>query len=52
MLLKAGDEALTHPGTLLPALDADRVGRELGLRLLRAGETREVTVVVGEREAA
>jgi S1-C subfamily serine protease len=52
VLLKAGGEALTHPGTLLPALDADRVGRELALRLLRAGETREVTVVVGEREAA
>ena len=52
VLLKAGAEALTHPGTLLPALDADRVGRELGLRLLRGGETRELTVVVGEREAA
>ena len=52
VLLKAGGEALTHPGTLLPALDADRVGRELGLRLLRAGEPRELTVVIGEREAA
>ncbi len=52
VLLKAGDDALTHPGALVPALDADRVGRELALRLLRAGETRSVTVVVGEREAA
>ena len=52
VLLKAGDEALTHPGALVPALDADRVGRELALRVLRAGETRSVTVVVGEREAA
>ena len=51
VLLKAGDETLTHPGTLLPALDADRVGRELSLRLLRAGEPRSVTVVIGEREA-
>jgi S1-C subfamily serine protease len=52
VLLRAGDEILTHPGALVPALDADRVGRELGLRLLRAGEQRSVTVVVGEREAA
>ena len=36
----------------MPALDADRVGRELKLRLLRAGEPRELSVVVGEREAA
>ena len=52
VLLKAGDETLSHPGTLLPALDADRVGRELSLRLLRAGALRDVTLVVGEREAA
>jgi S1-C subfamily serine protease len=52
VLLRAGDDALTHPGALLPSLDADRVGRELSLRLLRAGEPRSVTVVVGEREAA
>ena len=52
VLLRAGDDVLTHPGALLPALDADRVGRELSLRLLRAGEPRSVTLVVGEREAA
>jgi len=52
VLLRAGEEPLTHPAALLPALDAERVGRELRLQVLRAGETREVAVVVGEREAA
>jgi S1-C subfamily serine protease len=52
VLLRAGDDALTHPAALLPSLDADRVGRELSLRLIRAGEPRSVTLVVGEREAA
>ena len=40
VLLRAGDDALTHPGTLVPSLDADHVGRELTLRVLRAGESR------------
>lgn len=52
VLLRAGDDALTHPGALVPALDAERVGRELQLRLLRAGEPRTLAVTVGEREAA
>jgi S1-C subfamily serine protease len=52
VLLRAGDEPLAHPGALQPALDADRVGQELRLRVLRAGEARDVAVVVGEREAA
>jgi S1-C subfamily serine protease len=52
VLLDAGGEALTHPGALVPVLDAERVGQALGLRVLRAGETRSLSVVVGEREAA
>jgi len=52
VLLRAGDDVLTHPGTLVPSLDADKVGRELRLRVLRAGEERELVVVVGERAAA
>jgi S1-C subfamily serine protease len=51
VLLRAGEERLTHPGALVPALDEDRVGHELRLRILRAGEERDLTVVVGEREA-
>ena len=50
-LLRAGEDRLTGPAALLPALDEDRVGRELTLRILRAGEERDVTIVVGEREA-
>jgi len=52
VLLRAGEERLTSPAALLPALDEDRVGRDLALRVLRAGEERDVSVVVGEREAA
>jgi S1-C subfamily serine protease len=52
VLLRAGDDVLTHPGALVPALDAERVGRELSLRLLRAGEELGLTVTIGEREAA
>jgi S1-C subfamily serine protease len=51
VLLQAGEERLTHPGALVPALDEDRVGGELRLRILRAGKAETVTVVVGEREA-
>jgi S1-C subfamily serine protease len=52
VLLRAGDAVLTHPGALVPSLDADRVGHELSLRVLRAGDERSVNVIVGEREAA
>jgi S1-C subfamily serine protease len=41
-----------EPADLLPALDEDRVGREIVLRVLRAGELREVPVTVGERGRA
>lgn len=52
VLLRTGEERLTHPGVLVPALDEEHVGRELTLRILRAGEERTVTVVVGEREGS
>jgi S1-C subfamily serine protease len=52
VLLRAGEERLTQPGALLPSLDEERVGRELRLHVLRAGEEREVAIVVGEREPA
>ncbi|HUL80126.1 MAG TPA: trypsin-like peptidase domain-containing protein [Vicinamibacteria bacterium] len=51
VLLKAGGEALTHPGALLPALDEERVGQEVGFEVLRAGQNLSVPVVVGERTA-
>ena len=49
VLLRAGEERLTHPAALLPALDEEHVGRDLALSLLRAGEERTLAVVVGER---
>jgi serine protease DegQ len=49
VLLRADDAPLTSPATLLPALDEERVGRQLKLRVLRAGEMRTIDVVVGER---
>jgi S1-C subfamily serine protease len=45
-------QATAEPGDLLPALDEDRVGREIVLRVLRAGELREVRATVGERGRA
>jgi S1-C subfamily serine protease len=52
VLLRAGEERLTGPAALLPALDEDRVGSPVALRMLRAGEERDATIVVGEREGA
>ncbi|HEX9187586.1 MAG TPA: PDZ domain-containing protein, partial [Vicinamibacteria bacterium] len=49
VLLKAGDEALSHPGALLPALDEERVGQEVAFEVMRAGRTLALGVVVGER---
>jgi S1-C subfamily serine protease len=49
VLLKAGDETLTHPGALLPALDEERVGQQAAFEVLRAGRTLSLAVVVGER---
>jgi S1-C subfamily serine protease len=43
---------VTQPLDLLPALDEERVGQAVGLRILRAGELRELRVTVGERGAA
>jgi S1-C subfamily serine protease len=42
--------ALRHPGELLPLLDEERIGKEATLRVLRAGEVREIRVTVGVRD--
>ncbi len=49
-LLAFGGTPLLHPGDLLPLLEEDRIGQAVALRLLRAGEVREVAVTVGARE--
>jgi S1-C subfamily serine protease len=43
--------ALRHPGELLPLLDEDRIGAEVKARVLRAGELRDLGIVVGARGA-
>jgi S1-C subfamily serine protease len=52
VLLRAGHDPLTHPGALVPSLDADRVGQELALSLLRAGQPLALRLVIGDREGA
>jgi S1-C subfamily serine protease len=42
-------QPIAEPADLLPALDEDRVGREIILRVVRGGELREVRVTIGER---
>lgn len=49
-LLAFGGTPLAHPGDLLPLLEEERIGQKVALRLLRAGEVREVAVTVGARE--
>jgi S1-C subfamily serine protease len=51
-LLALGGEPLSEPGDLLPLLEGERIGQPLPVRLLRAGEVRELVVTVGTRERA
>ena len=38
-----------HPSDLLGLLDADRIGSEVAVRLLRSDEPRELALTVGAR---
>jgi S1-C subfamily serine protease len=49
-LLAFGGTPLAHPGDLLPLLEEERIGQPVPLRLVRAGEVRELTVSVGARD--
>lgn len=49
VLMALDGHALGHPADLLPLLDEDRIGATVRARLLRAGEVREVEVVLGTR---
>jgi S1-C subfamily serine protease len=44
-----GGMPVSEPGDLLPLLEEERIGEPLAVRLVRAGEVREVTVTVGAR---
>ena len=48
-LLALGGAPVTHAGDLLPLLEEERIGQPLPVRLLRAGEVRELAVTVGVR---
>ena len=48
-ILSFGGETLQDPGELLAFLSEDRIGDALSLRVLRAGEVRELSVTVGAR---
>ena len=49
VLLSLGGEPVRHAGDLLPLLEEDRIGQPVPVRLLRAGEIRELSVTVGAR---
>jgi len=48
-LLSFAGQALKHPADLLGLLDGERIGTEVAVRLLRAGELRDAAVTVGTR---
>lgn len=48
-ILSFGGETLQDPGELYAFLSEDRIGDALALRVLRAGEVREIAVTVGAR---
>jgi S1-C subfamily serine protease len=43
-------KGVASPGDLLPFLEEDRIGQSLSVRIVRAGEPRDVAVTVGVRE--
>ena len=51
VLVSLDGHALTHPAELLPLLDEDRIGAQARARVLRAGELRDVGLVIGARGA-
>jgi S1-C subfamily serine protease len=49
-LLAMDGHRLTHPRQLLALLDEDRIGKEAVLRIVRAGEPRELRLTIGTRQ--
>jgi S1-C subfamily serine protease len=50
VIVAVAGKGVSGPGDLLPFLEEDRVGRSLAVRIVRAGEPRELAVTVGARE--
>lgn len=51
VLVSLDGHGLTHPAELLPLLDEERIGTQAQARVLRAGELRDVGLVIGARGA-
>ena len=51
-LVSFDGQRLTSPADLLPLLEGERIGSEVPVRLVRAGEPRELTVRIGARDQA
>jgi putative serine protease PepD len=49
VLISLDGEPVTDLGQLHAQLSADRIGQESALRIVRAGEVREVRVTIGSR---
>jgi S1-C subfamily serine protease len=49
-ILALGGSEVSDYGDLVPLLEEERIGKALPVRLLRAGEVRDLTVTVGARE--
>jgi S1-C subfamily serine protease len=52
VLLAFDGHRLSTPGDLLPLLEGERIGAEVPVRIVRAGEPRELTVRIGARDEA
>ena len=50
VLVSADGQGLSGPADLLPLLEEDRIGKTVALRIVRAGEPREMSVTIGSRE--
>ena len=50
VLLSFDSHALRHPTDLLPLLEAERIGAEVGARIARGGEARDVRITIGARD--
>jgi S1-C subfamily serine protease len=48
-LLALGGAPIAEPGDLLPLLEEERIGEAVAVRIVRAGEIREIAITVGAR---
>lgn len=49
ILMAIGDVSVADPSELMAFLGADRIGKPVTARIIRAGEPKDITITVGER---